>query len=108
MTGRMNKGALMLVALFGCMVATGGAGEPLTGYAVEKSVVMNYSDTGWGGWSVPAGKIVTGGGFELTGSPAAASAPAVLQQHGHVRRGTTTVLLECRTTEEYDAVQNTQ
>jgi len=49
------------------------------GYGVVQSSALNYSDTGWGGWSVPAGKVVTGGGFNLgpagSAGPAAASAP---------------------------------
>jgi hypothetical protein len=50
------------------------ADEP-AGYGIVQSVPLNYSDGGWGGWSVPAGKVVLGGGFWLTGGPAAVSAP---------------------------------
>jgi hypothetical protein len=39
------------------------ADEPL-GYEVVKSSVKNYGDTGCAGWSVPNGKVVTGGGFQ--------------------------------------------
>jgi hypothetical protein len=46
------------------------------GYGVVKSSALNYSDGGWGGWSVPAGKVVLGGGYELSAGSAAASAPA--------------------------------
>jgi hypothetical protein len=49
--------------------------SPLSGYEVVNSVPLNYSDGGWAGWSCPAGKVVTGGGFKLTGGPAAVSAP---------------------------------
>jgi hypothetical protein len=48
---------------------------PLFGYGVVNSDILNYGDGGWAGWSVPTGKVVLGGGFELTGGPAAASAP---------------------------------
>ena len=51
------------------------ADEP-TGYGVIESSPLNYSDTGWGGWSVPVGKVVLGGGFRLSAGSAAASAPA--------------------------------
>jgi hypothetical protein len=50
------------------------ADEP-AGYGVVQSVPLNYGDGGWAGWSVPAGKVVLGGGFWLTGGPAAVSAP---------------------------------
>ena len=49
--------------------------DPIPGYEVIKSSSLNYSDTGWGGWSVPAGKVVTGGGFQLSAGSASASAP---------------------------------
>jgi len=51
--------------------------KPLSGYGVAISVALNYSDGGWAGWSVPPSKVVTGGGFTLTGGPAAASAPGM-------------------------------
>ena len=57
------------------------ADEP-DGYGVAESSVLNYGDGGWGGWSVPGGEVVLGGGFVLgdpysnEGGPAAASAPA--------------------------------
>jgi hypothetical protein len=48
----------------------------LTGYGVVNSgSVLNYSDGGWAGWSVPSNKVVLGGGFNLTGGPAAVSVP---------------------------------
>jgi hypothetical protein len=50
------------------------ADEP-AGYGVAISSLLNYADGGWGGHSVPAGKVVLGGGFHLTGGPAAVSAP---------------------------------
>jgi hypothetical protein len=50
------------------------ADEP-AGYGVATSSLLNYGDGGWGGHSVPAGKVVLGGGFYLTGGPAAVSAP---------------------------------
>ncbi len=36
---------------------------PLSGYEVVVSPALNFSDTGYGGWSCPAGKVVLGGGF---------------------------------------------
>jgi hypothetical protein len=44
------------------------------GYEVVNSPALSFSDTGYGGWSCPAGKVVTGGGFEAT-APVAVSAP---------------------------------
>ena len=41
------------------------ADEP-AGYGVVTSNLLNYSDGGWAGWSVPAGKVVLGGGFVLS------------------------------------------
>ncbi|NIQ52394.1 MAG: hypothetical protein GWN71_02715, partial [Gammaproteobacteria bacterium] len=47
----------------------------LSGYGIVTSGdVLNYGDGGWAGWSVPSG-VVLGGGFRLTGGPAAVSAP---------------------------------
>jgi hypothetical protein len=48
---------------------------PLSGYGVVNSVPLNYGDGGWAGWSVPTDKVVLGGGFALTGGPAAVSVP---------------------------------
>jgi len=71
---------------YGWVIQNGGTPQDITiylvcadmpaGYEVIKSSQLNYGDGGWGGWSAPAGKVVTGGGFELPGGPAAASAPA--------------------------------
>ena len=47
--------------------------DPMPGYEIVTSIPLNYSDTGWGGWSVPAGKFVTGGGFEFSQGSAAVS-----------------------------------
>jgi hypothetical protein len=49
--------------------------DPVVGYEIIAADGMNYSDGGWAGWSCPAGKVVTGGGFELTGLAASVSAP---------------------------------
>ena len=49
--------------------------DPPPGYEVVKSSPLGYSDGGFGGWSCPANKVVTGGGFELPGSSAAVSVP---------------------------------
>jgi hypothetical protein len=48
-----------------------------SGYGVIQSSTLNYADGGWAGWSVPAGKVVTGGGYYLTGGPAAVSVPGM-------------------------------
>jgi hypothetical protein len=50
---------------------------PVSGYGVAISGALNYSDGGFGGWSVPEGMVVLGGGFLLTGGPAAVSAPGL-------------------------------
>jgi len=39
--------------------------DPLDGYTITKSSTLNYSGTGWGGWSAPAGQFVTGGGYQF-------------------------------------------
>ncbi len=57
---------LMLLLLPAALFAT-------PGYIT--SGVLNYGDGGYAGWSVPAGKVVTGGGFNLSGGPAAVSVP---------------------------------
>lgn len=40
--------------------------DPLAGYTITKSSVLNYSGTGWGGWSAPSGDAVSGGGFQFS------------------------------------------
>jgi hypothetical protein len=35
------------------------------GYTITKSSQLNYSATGWGGWSAPAGDVVSGGGYQF-------------------------------------------
>jgi hypothetical protein len=45
------------------------------GYEVIKSSALDFSDTGWAGWSVSGGKVVTGGGFQFSAGSVAASAP---------------------------------
>jgi len=65
---------LITICLVGAMVMA--LGTPVFGaYGVVTSSPLNYSDTGWAGWSVPAGKVVTGGGFQLSAGSASASAP---------------------------------
>jgi hypothetical protein len=49
--------------------------DPPAGYQVVQSGAQYFSGTGWGGWSVPAGKLVTGGGFRMSSGSAAASIP---------------------------------
>jgi hypothetical protein len=39
--------------------------DPLANYTITKSADLNYSDTGWGGWSAPAGQVVSGGGYQF-------------------------------------------
>jgi hypothetical protein len=48
--------------------------DPVSGYEVVSSPALAFGDTGYGGWSCPAGKVVTGGGFKGT-KPVAVSAP---------------------------------
>jgi hypothetical protein len=45
------------------------------GYGIVSQTITGFSPNGWAGWSVPAGKVILGGGFEANG-PVAASAPA--------------------------------
>ncbi len=40
--------------------------DPLPGYTITKSATLNYSGTGWGGWSAPSGQVVSGGGFQFS------------------------------------------
>jgi len=37
-----------------------------TGYTITKSSTLNYSSTGWGGWSAPNGDVVSGGGYQFS------------------------------------------
>jgi len=39
--------------------------DPLAGYTISKSSQLNYSATGWGGWSAPSGNVVSGGGYQF-------------------------------------------
>jgi hypothetical protein len=39
--------------------------DPLAGYTITESSVLNYGPTGWGGWSAPAGQVVSGGGYQF-------------------------------------------
>jgi hypothetical protein len=50
--------------------------DPPSGYEVVTSPFMSLSDTGFGSWSCPAGKVVIGGGFEGE-DPVAVSAPGL-------------------------------
>jgi len=36
------------------------------GYTITKSSTLNYGPTGWGGWSAPAGDVVSGGGYQFS------------------------------------------
>jgi hypothetical protein len=49
--------------------------DMMAGYTITESRSMNYSGTGWGGWSAPAGDVVSGGGFAFssTGGSAGSS-----------------------------------
>lgn len=49
--------------------------DPMAGYTISKSSTLNFSGTGWGGWSAPSGDVVSGGGFAFsnTGASAASS-----------------------------------
>jgi hypothetical protein len=50
---------------------------PLNGYGIVTSSSLNFADGGWAGWSVPQNKVVTCGGFQLTGGPASTSTAAI-------------------------------
>jgi len=39
--------------------------DPMAGYTITKSSNLSYSATGWGGWSAPAGQVVSGGGYQF-------------------------------------------
>lgn len=45
-----------------------------SGYEVVNSPPLEFGDGGWGGWSCPSGKVVTGGGFDARDT-VAVSAP---------------------------------
>ena len=44
--------------------------DPMAGYTITESSQLNYSGTGWGGWSAPAGQVVSGGGYQFATSGA--------------------------------------
>ena len=69
--------ALVLVLSFSLITAVpaAAAGAPVSGYGVAISSPSILGDGGWAGLSVPAGKVVLGGGFLAT-APVAVSAPA--------------------------------
>lgn len=39
--------------------------DAMAGYTITKSSQLNYGSTGWGGWSAPAGDVVSGGGYQF-------------------------------------------
>lgn len=47
--------------------------DPLAGYTITQSSTLNYSGTGWGGWSAPSGDVVSGGGFAFSNTNASAA-----------------------------------
>lgn len=49
--------------------------DPMAGYTITGSSLLNFSGTGWGGWSAPSGDVVSGGGyaFSNTGASPASS-----------------------------------
>jgi hypothetical protein len=44
----------------------------MAGYTITESSSLNYSATGWGGWSAPSGDVVSGGGFAFSNTGASA------------------------------------
>ena len=42
--------------------------DPMAGYTITESSTLSYSPTGWGGWSAPAGQLVSGGGYQFANS----------------------------------------
>lgn len=57
------------------MITTSEAEIP--GYGIAVSTAQNFSDGGFAGWSTPSGTVVTSGGFQLTGGPAAVNVPGM-------------------------------
>ncbi|MBX3409403.1 MAG: PEP-CTERM sorting domain-containing protein [Phycisphaeraceae bacterium] len=63
---------------YGWVVQNGGTAQQVQidvfyadapeGYAITKSSQLNFSGTGFGGWSAPNGHVVTGGGYEFFNS----------------------------------------
>jgi len=47
--------------------------DQMAGYTITESNTLNYSNTGWGGWSAPSGNVVSGGGFAFTETGASAA-----------------------------------
>jgi hypothetical protein len=45
----------------------------MAGYTITESPTLGYAGTGWGGWSAPAGQVVSGGGYQFTNSGASAA-----------------------------------
>ncbi len=54
--------------------------DPLAGYTITKSSTLNYSGTGWGGWSAPAGDVVSGGGYAFSNTGASAGLVPICRQ----------------------------
>lgn len=46
--------------------------DMMAGYTITESSTLNYSGTGWGGWSAPSGDAVSGGGFAFSNTGASA------------------------------------
>jgi hypothetical protein len=52
--------------------------DPLSNYAITQSVQLNYNGAGgYGGWSAPAGDIVSGGGYQFNNSYSSAAISAL-------------------------------
>ena len=73
---RRQVARLATVGLLAAVLPTGFAIADIVNYEVVTSPSLSFGDGGWGGWSCPAGKIVTGGGFEGE-DPVAVSAPGL-------------------------------
>ena len=58
----------------GSVVAMTASVLSAAGYEVVSSPALAFGDSGYGGWSCPAGKVVLGGGFAGT-DPVSVSAP---------------------------------
>lgn len=42
----------------------------MAGYTITESSTLNFSETGWGGWSAPLGNVVSGGGYAFANNAA--------------------------------------
>lgn len=58
--------------------------DPMAGYTITTSSLLNYSGTGVGGWSAPIPQVVSGGGYRFSNLGASASVSQIVEQNGNV------------------------